>query len=158
MPRQPADVTIGSSAVNPTLRRKLMPLADVDYPFLNIVWTMLILFLWIMWFWLCIKVLVDVFRRHDVGNVKKVLWVVFVFFAPYLGVLVYLLINGHGIAERDMKQMQQQQKEMDAYVRSVAASDGSGAAAEIEKAHGLLEKGAISQAEFDAIKSKALAK
>jgi hypothetical protein len=126
-----------------------------DYPFLDILWTMLIFFLWIAWFWLLITVFADVFRRRDTSGFSKVLWIIFVILVPFLGVFVYLIVNHDEMAQRNIKQAQAQQAQMDDYVRSVAGSGG--AASEIEKAKGLLDSGAISQAEFDAIKQKALA-
>ena len=126
-----------------------------DYPFLDLLWTMFIFFLFIIWIWILITVFADIFRRRDVGGGTKALWIVFVIVLPYLGVLVYLIANHDGMAERNVKQIQAQQAQMDDYVRSVAG--GGGAAAEIEKAKGLLDSGAITQAEFDSIKAKALA-
>jgi hypothetical protein len=129
-------------------------LIAADYPFLDVLWTMLIFFLWITWFWLLITVFADVFRRHDASGLTKVLWIIFVIVLPFLGVFVYLIANHEGMTQRNVRQAQAQRAEMDDYVRSVA---GGGAAAEIEKAKGLLDSGAITQAEFDAIKQKALA-
>ena len=126
-----------------------------DYPFLDVLWTMLIFFLWITWFWILITVFIDLFRRKDTSGVSKVLWIIFVILVPFLGVFVYLLVNHDGMADRNIAQAQAQQSQMDQYVRETAGSGG--AAAEIEKAKGLLDSGAITQAEFDAIKSKALA-
>ena len=83
------------------------------------------------------------------------LWIIFVIVLPFLGVFIYMIANHEGMTERSMKQAQAQQAQMDDYVRNVAGSGG--AAAEIEKAKGLLDSGAITQAEFDAIKAKALA-
>jgi hypothetical protein len=130
-------------------------LIAADYPFLDVLWTMLIFFLWITWFWLLITVFADVFRRHDASGLTKVLWIIFVIVLPFLGVFVYLIANHEGMTQRNVKQAQAQRAQMDDYVRSVASSGG--AAAEIEKAKGLLDSGAITQAEFDAIKQKALA-
>ncbi|HET6624296.1 MAG TPA: SHOCT domain-containing protein [Gaiellaceae bacterium] len=129
-------------------------LLAADYPFLDILWTMLIFFLWIAWFWILITVFADIFRRHDTSGFGKVLWLIFVILVPFLGVFVYLIANHDGMTKRNIERMQSQQAQMDDYVRSVAASGG--AAAEIEKAKGLLDSGAISQAEFDSIKAKAL--
>ena len=126
-----------------------------DYPFLDVLWTMLIIFAWIIWFWLLITVFADLFRRHDTSGFAKVLWIIFVIVVPFLGVFIYLIVEHQGMTERSMKQAQDQRAQMDDYVRSVAG--GGGAAAEIEKAKGLLDSGAITQAEFDAIKAKALA-
>jgi len=125
-----------------------------DYPFLDLLWTLLIFFLWVAWLMLLFYVLADVFRRHDAGGGKKTLWVIFVIVAPFLGVLVYVFVNGQGMAERNVRQAQAQQEQFDDYVRATAGSGG--AAAEIEKAKALLDSGAITQAEFDTIKAKAL--
>jgi putative oligomerization/nucleic acid binding protein/phospholipase D-like protein len=124
-----------------------------DYPFLDVLWTMFIFFLFIIWIWILITVFVDIFRRRDIGGGAKALWIVFVIVLPYLGVLIYLIANHDGMADRNVKQMQAQQEATDAYIKSVAG----GSAAEIEKAKGLLDSGAITQAEFDALKQKALA-
>ena len=129
-------------------------LVAADYPFLDILWTMLIFFLWIAWFWILITVFADIFRRHDTSGFGKVLWLIFVILVPFLGVFVYLIANHDVMTRRNIERMQNQQAQMDEYVRSVAA--GGGAAGEIEKAKGLLDSGAISQAEFDSIKAKAL--
>ncbi len=126
-----------------------------SYPFLDILWTMLIIFAWIIWFTLLFRVIIDIFRRHDINGGGKALWLIFVIILPFLGVFIYLIVDGHGIAERDMKQAQASQQQFDSYVQSVASSGG--AAAEIDKAKQLLDSGAITQAEFDALKAKALA-
>ncbi len=125
-----------------------------DYPFLDVLWTLFVIFIWVIWFWLLITVFADVFRRHDIGGGKKTLWLIFVIVVPFLGVFIYLISQSSAMAERNMKQMEAQQAQMDTYVKSVAGSGG--AAAEIEKAKQLLDSGAISQAEYDAIKAKAL--
>jgi hypothetical protein len=126
-----------------------------DYPFLDVLWTMLIFFLWIMWFWLLITVFADIFRRRDISGWGKTAWLIFVIILPFLGVFIYLITQSDEMAQRNMDQARAQQQQFDAYVRETAGS--SGAAAEIEKAKALLDSGAITQAEFDAIKQKALA-
>ena len=126
-----------------------------DYPFLEVLASMFFFFLFIIWIWILITVFSDIFRRRDIGGGSKMLWIIFVIVLPYLGVFVYLIANNDGMAERNVKQMQAQQEKMDNYVKSVAGSGG--AAGEIEKAKGLLDSGAITQAEFDALKQKALA-
>jgi hypothetical protein len=126
-----------------------------DYPFLDVLASMFLFFLFIIWIWILITVFADIFRRKDASGFTKVLWIIFVIVLPYLGVFIYLIANHDGMAERNVKQIQAQQEQMDAYVKSVAG--GGGAAAEIEKAKGLLDSGAITQAEFDSIKQKALA-
>ena len=126
-----------------------------DYPFLDVLWTMLIFFAWIIWFWLLITVFADVFRRRDIGGGKKTLWIIFVILLPFLGVFIYLISQGKGMAERNMKSVEASQAQQAEYIKSVAGSGG--AAEEIDKAKKLLDSGAITQAEFDAIKAKALA-
>jgi hypothetical protein len=126
-----------------------------DYPFLDVIWTMIVFFAWVIWFWLLITILADVFRRQDLSGIGKVGWTVFVIILPFLGVLIYLGTQSKHMAERNMSDARRQQDQMDEYVRSVATEGG--AAAEIERAKKLLDSGAISQAEFDQIKQKALA-
>ena len=126
-----------------------------DYPFLDIFWTMIIFFVWVIWIWMVIAVLVDVFGRHDISGWAKAAWTVFIVVLPYLGVLIYLIANSKDMAERKARASQASRAEFDDYVKTVAGPGG--AAAEIEKAKQLLDSGAITQAEFDAIKAKALA-
>jgi ABC-type multidrug transport system fused ATPase/permease subunit len=135
-------------------RKEVQAMVLADYPFLDVLWTLFVIFIWVIWFWLLITVFADVFRRHDIGGGKKTLWLIFVIIAPFLGVFIYLISQSSEMAERNMKQAQAQQAQMDSYVKSVAGSGGS--AAEIEKAKQLLDSGAISQAEYDALKAKAL--
>jgi Phospholipase_D-nuclease N-terminal/Short C-terminal domain len=129
-------------------------IAATSYPFLNILWTTLIFFAWVIFIWIAITVLIDVFRRRDISGWGKAAWVIFVVVLPWLGVLVYLIANHDGMAERKMKDVQTSQAQLDEYVRKTAGTGG--AAAEIEKAKQLLDGGTITQAEFDAIKAKAL--
>ena len=129
-------------------------LIAADYPFLEVLGTLLIFFAWVIWFWLLITILADLFRRRDVGGGTKVLWVIFLIIIPFVGVLAYLLINHDEMAQRNIQQMKAQQAQFDDYVRDTAG--GGGSAAEIEKAKALLDSGAISQAEFDQLKAKAL--
>jgi hypothetical protein len=134
-----------------------MVLFAADYPFLDVFWTMIIFFFWIAWIWMLILVFADIFSRRDISGWSKALWSVFVIIVPFLGVLIYLIVNGNEMAERKMGQAQAQRAEFDDYVKTVASNGGGGAAAEIEKAKGLLDSGAITQPEFDALKAKALA-
>lgn len=126
-----------------------------SYPFLGIFWSMLIFFVWVIWIWIVITVLIDIFRRHDISGWSKALWVVFVIILPYLGVLIYLISNHDGMAQRRMHEAKASQQQFDDYVRTTASSGGP--AHEIEKAKALLDNGTITQAEFDALKAKALA-
>jgi hypothetical protein len=130
-------------------------LLAADYPFLNIFWTMIIFFAWVAWIWLIIGIFSDIFRRHDISGVKKAIWVVFLILIPFLGVLVYLIANSSGMAERSAERQRQAQEHFAGYVQSVASSNGS--ATELAKAKELLDNGTITQAEFDTIKAKVLA-
>jgi hypothetical protein len=125
-----------------------------DYPFLDVLWTIVIFFVWISWIMLLFHAIGDVFRRRDISGGKKTLWLIFLLFAPFLGVFAYLIANSDDMAQRNAEQVAAARRETDEYVRSVAGS--SGAAGEIERAKGLLESGAINQQEYDAIKAKAL--
>ena len=116
-----------------------------DYPFLDLFWTMMIFFFWVIWIWLLIAIFADIFRRHDIGGGQKVLWTIFVIILPYLGVLVYMLANHDGMTERNVSQARRQ-----------AEALGGGSAAEIERAKRLLDQNAISQTEYETIKAQAL--
>ncbi len=126
-----------------------------SYPFLEVFWTMLIFFAFVIWIWILITVLIDIFRRHDSSGFAKVLWIIFIIILPYLGVFVYLIAEHKGMTERAVKQQEAAQSQMDKYVQSVAAQTDP--AEQIAKAKGLLDSGTITQAEFDQIKQKALA-
>ncbi len=126
-----------------------------DYPFLDIFWSMLIFFCWVIWIWMVIAILVDIFSRQDISGWAKAAWCVFIIVLPFLGVLIYLIVHSSDMAERRAGEAKAQQADFDSYVQSVAAS--SDPAAQIEKAKGLLDSGAITQPEYDALKAKALA-
>jgi hypothetical protein len=127
-----------------------------DYPFLDVLWTMAILFLWILWLWLLFSVFADIFRRHDLSGWGKTAWIVFVILLPFLGVFVYLITQNVGMTERNLERARAERDRFDDYVRTTAGG-GAGAAVEIDKAKQLLDSGAITQAEFEALKQKALA-
>jgi hypothetical protein len=126
-----------------------------DYPFLDVLWTLLIFFAWVIWFWLLITIFADLFRRHDIGGGKKALWVIFVIIVPFVGVLIYLIAESKGMADRQAQLQQQARTQTDEYIKTVAAEvDAPG---QIAQAKQLLDSGAINQQEFDALKQKALA-
>jgi hypothetical protein len=118
-------------------------------------WSFLVFFAWVIWFWLLITVFSDIFRRHDIGGLGKAGWIIFAIVLPYLGVLIYLIAEHDGMAQRTMSQAQAQQQQFDSYVQSVAAKGDP--ASQIADAKKLLDSGAITQEEFDALKKKALA-
>jgi hypothetical protein len=126
-----------------------------NYPFLSGFWYLLLFFFWVIWFWLLITVFADLFRRHDIGGWGKAGWIIFVILLPYLGVLVYLIAEHKGMADRSVKEAEASKQEFDTYVKSVAAETSP--AEQIAKAKQLLDAGTITQAEFDQMKAKALA-
>ena len=132
-----------------------MYLADSYPSFGNVLWTMIVFFAWVIWFWILITILADLFSRHDVSGWAKAAWTIFVIILPFLGVLIYLISQGKGMAERRNKQVEAAESAVDDRIRSVAGEGG--AAAEIQRAKELLDSGAIDQAEYDKIKRLALA-
>ena len=126
-----------------------------SYPFWDVMWTMLVFFVWILWFWMLFAIWGDIFRRHDINGFGKTMWLIFTIVLPFLAVFVYLISQSDGMKERALSQQQAQKAQFDDYVRDAAGTGG--AAAEIERAKSLLDQGAINQSEFDAIKQKALA-
>lgn len=126
-----------------------------DYPLLGVFWTMVVFFVWVAWIILLIRIFSDIFRNRDMGGFAKALWSIFVIFLPFLGVLLYLIVNGRGMAERDLHQAQKQEQAMQEYVRNVAGSSSS--ADELAKLADLRDRGVISDDEFAQQKSKLLA-
>jgi Short C-terminal domain len=131
-------------------------LLAASYPFLDVFWTLMVFFLWVLWLWILFTVFADIFRRHDLSGWGKAGWIIFTIVLPYLGVFIYLITQSKGMTERNLEQARAQRAQFDDYVRSTAGS-GGGPAAEIDRAKALLDSGAINQAEFEAIKRKALA-
>jgi predicted PurR-regulated permease PerM len=121
-----------------------------DHPFLHVIWTLFLIFVWISWLWLMVTIAVDVFRRRDLSGIMKAVWIVVLVFLPFLGALLYLITQSGAMAER---QTERQQTEVDAYMRD----HGAGGAAEIERAKALLDGGVIDEPEFERLKAKALA-
>jgi len=113
-------------------------------------------FLFFAWFMCLFWVLGDIFRSKDIGGGAKTAWVLFVIIIPWLGLLVYLIARGHGMQQRQIEQAQEIQRAQADYIKSVTASS-TGAADQIASAKSLLDSGAITQAEFDHLKAKALA-
>ena len=135
--------------------------ASSGYPLLDIMWTMFVFFCWVIWFWLLISIFSDLFRRDDVSGWLKAGWVVLLVVLPFLGVLIYLIANTKGMAERRNREVKAYQDQFDAHVRRVAANgnsaNGHSSADQIAKGKQLLDSGAINQAEYDTLKQKALA-
>lgn len=126
-----------------------------DYPFLDILWSMIVFFAWVAWIWILIVILTDVFRRDDIGGWAKAAWTLFLIVLPFVGVLVYLIGQHDKMTERRLKDMRAQQAIVDEHIKAVSGSDGP--ATEIANAKKLLDSGAINETEFAQIKQHALA-
>ena len=133
-----------------------MVLVATSYPFLNVLWDILIIFAWILFIWIAITVLIDVFRRRDINGWVKALWVVFIVVIPWIGVLTYLIFNHDGMNERSNREATAAQAQFDQYVKQAAGTGGP--ASEIAKAKELLDNGTITREEYEAIKAKVLAR
>ena len=124
-------------------------------------WDVLVSMFWFMllfaWIWLLISILSDIFRDRELGGGAKAMWTLFLIFLPWLGALVYLIARGTGMQKRAMEQATEMRKQQEEYIRATAGTGGGSATDDIAKAKSLLDSGAISQAEFDALKAKALA-
>lgn len=125
-----------------------------NYNFASFLWDVLVIFAFVIWFWMLIVVFGDIFRRNDISGWAKAGWIILVIVLPYLGVFIYIIAEHSGMAERNTQQLQAEQAATDQYIRSVSGSGGP--ASEIETAKKLLDAGDITQAEYDAIKAKAL--
>lgn len=129
-----------------------MPLANLSFgELLLVVFEFFLLFAWI---WILIRVIADLFRDHQLSGVAKAVWVFFLVFLPFLGVLLYLIVRGGGMRERALKEQTDAKKHFDEYVREQASN--AGPAEELHKLNELKEKGALSQTEFDQAKARLL--
>lgn len=125
----------------------------------DLLWTLFVLFFMIIYFMMLFRIIFDIFRSKDMGGFAKAIWLIFLLIIPIFSMLIYVIVRGSGMAERDVQQLANAQAQQAEYIKSVVGSEGSGdnAADQIAKAHQLLEQGVISQQEFDQIKAKALA-
>jgi len=133
-----------------------MPLASsYSYPLLGAFWTILEIFLWVLWIWVLIYVFIDIFRSHDLSGWARALWFLFVLFIPLIGVLVYLIARGDKMHERAVRQVQEQDREARQYIQEAA---GSGTPADqLTKLADLRDRGVITADEFEREKAKILA-
>jgi hypothetical protein len=127
---------------------------DDNGSFLLALFEFFIFFAWFMCLW---WILGDLFRSHDLGGFAKTIWVLFIIVVPFLGMFIYLIARGHGMAERAVESQRELQRQQAEYIQSVAGSGSTNAADQIASAKSLLDAGTISQAEFDQMKAKALA-
>jgi hypothetical protein len=127
---------------------------DYGWPLLNLFWTMLILFLWIAWIFLLFRILGDLFTSDDMGGVAKALWVIFLVFMPFLGVLIYLIARGNSMTQREVRAARDREAQFQDYVKQTAGTSSS--ADEIAKLAALKDQGVLTEQEFAAQKAKLL--
>jgi len=134
-----------------------MPLASssYSYPILGVFWTIFIIFLWVIWFWILITVFIDIFRSKDLSGWGKALWFLFVLLIPLIGVLVYLIVRGGKMQERSVRDQQQADQEFRSYVQEAAGTQAT-PADQLAKLADLRDRGVITAAEFDREKAKIL--
>lgn len=133
-----------------------MALASTEYPFLDLMWTMLVFFCWVAWFWLLFVALGDLYRRSDVSALVKTGWTLLMIVLPLLGVLLYLGTQGRRLAERQEARELAARRRFADHVRSVSTPDST-STAQIAEARQLLEQGIIDEEEYRILKRKALA-
>jgi len=134
-----------------------MSLADssYSYPLLGAFWTIVEIFLWVIWFWILITVFIDIFRSHDLSGWGKALWFLFVLIIPLIGVLVYLIVRGGSMQQRMQRQAQQDDQQFREYVQDAAGSQST--ADQLTKLADLRDRGVITSEEFESQKAKILA-
>ena len=132
-------------------------IASSSYPLLNVFWSMLYFFLWIIWIWILIMVFIDIFRSHDLSGWGKALWFLFVLFVPLIGVLVYLIARGGKMQQHATRDAQQQDQQFRQYVQEAAARSPANPADQLSTLAELRDRGVISAEEFDREKAKVLA-
>ena len=133
----------------------LLASSSYSYPLLGAFWTIFMIFLWVIWFWILITVFIDIFRSHDLSGWAKALWFIFVLILPLIGVLVYLIVRGGSMHERAVKEVQQQDEQFRSYVQETAGSQS--VADQLAKLADLRDRGVITAEEFDREKAKVLA-
>jgi len=128
-----------------------------SYPLLNVFWTMLEFFLWVIWIWILIMVFIDIFRSRDLSGGGKALWFLFVLFIPLIGVLVYLIARGGEMHERAAQQAQAQDEAYRSYIQQAASESPASTADQLAKLADLRDRGVITADEFEREKAKVLA-
>ena len=131
-------------------------LAATSYPLLDVFWTMLELFLWIIWFFLLFRIIGDIFRSDDLSGWGKAAWMIFVIIVPFLGVLVYVIVRGHGMTRRDIQAARAADEQMRSYIQS-AAGPSTNTADQLHQLADLRDRGVLTAEEFEAQKAKLLA-
>ncbi|MFI6317586.1 SHOCT domain-containing protein [Nonomuraea sp. NPDC050556] len=129
-----------------------------DYPLLNLFWTMMWFFIWVMWLFLLVRIVMDIFSSDDLSGWGKAGWTILVIVLPYLGVLIYLIARGGSMNQRQASRAQQQEQALQDYIRKTAGGSSEPSVAEqLEKFADLKQRGAISDDEYEKAKAKVLA-
>ena len=129
--------------------------SSYSYPLLGAFWTIFIIFLWVIWFWILITIIIDLFRSHDLSGFAKALWFIFIIFLPLIGVLVYLIARGGKMHEHAVRDARRQEADFRSYVQDAAGSQSP--ADQLAKLADLRERGVITAEEFEREKAKILA-
>jgi ABC-type multidrug transport system fused ATPase/permease subunit len=129
--------------------------SSYSYPLLDAFWTILEIFLWVIWFWILITVFVDIFRSHDLSGWAKALWFLFVLIIPLIGVLVYLIARGGSMHERMVQRAERQDDQLRSYLQETAGPQST--ADQLTKLADLRDRGVITAEEFEREKAKILA-
>ena len=133
----------------------LLASSSYSFPVLGVFWTILMIFLWVIWIWILITIIIDIFRSHDLSGWAKALWFVFILLLPLIGVLVYLIVRGGKMHEHQVRQAQLQEEQLRSYVQQTAGPQSS--ADQLAKLADLRDRGVITAEEFDREKAKILA-
>jgi len=132
----------------------LLASSSYSYPILGAFWTILMIFLWVIWFWILITIFIDLFRSHDLSGWAKALWFIFILLLPLIGVLVYLIVRGGKMHEHQVRDAQAQEREFRQYVQEAAGSQST--ADQLAKLADLRDRGVITAEEFEREKAKIL--
>jgi hypothetical protein len=154
MGEAPSPARVVVSGLHRTDRRSEM--LAYDYPLLAALWTMLVFFLWIAWFFLLFRVIADIFRSHDLSGWGKTAWMIAIIVLPFLGVFAYVIARGDGMTHRDVEAARAQKQAFDTYVRETAGTAGTGSADELAKLADLRRQGVLTDAEYESQKAKVL--
>ena len=132
----------------------LLASSSYSYPILGAFWTIFMIFLWVIWFWILITVFIDLFRSHDLSGWAKAAWFIFILLIPLIGVLVYLIVRGGKMHQHQVQDAQAQDQQFRRYVQEAAGPQSS--ADELAKLAKLRDQGVLTAEEFDREKAKIL--
>src|SRR4249920_916946 len=133
----------------------LLASSPYSYPLLGAFWTIFMIFLWVIWFWVLITIVIDLFRSHDLSGWAKALWFIFIFLLPLIGAVVYLIARGGKMHEHAARDAQLQEQQFRRYVQETAGSQSS--VEQLAKLADLRDRGVITAEEFEREKAKILA-